>query len=209
VSTARQECAEHPGNGFPCQACAAVARAGADYVAESGITEDDCWPNICPPWMPQEMYAALKASAETFDRYTLDRAIARAVDSYQPAEHRPELRKALVSSPDAVRPAFASLSALEAMCHIHGLIIRLPHGTTGEDAARLRELIAHEVDQAGQPQSAEEIRDDGSRRPRCRWCGEPIPPERGPIAIYCRDSHRVAAAKLAKRERDKAAAGHG
>jgi hypothetical protein len=42
--------------------------------------------------------------------------------------------------------------------------------------------------------------------PRCRKCGGPIPPERGPLARYCRNACRTAAWKARQRETARAAA---
>jgi hypothetical protein len=40
---------------------------------------------------------------------------------------------------------------------------------------------------------------------RCQYCTDPIPPERGPKARYCKNSHRVIAHKMRKRAEEKAA----
>jgi hypothetical protein len=37
--------------------------------------------------------------------------------------------------------------------------------------------------------------------PLCAWCHRPIPAERGPLARYCRDSHRVSHHRARKREK--------
>jgi hypothetical protein len=40
---------------------------------------------------------------------------------------------------------------------------------------------------------------------RCQWCSAPIPPERGPAARYCRNSHRVSAHRAKKRAEQRSA----
>ena len=56
-----------------------------------------------------------------------------------------------------------------------------------------------------QPERSRELVLDDGTRPRCRQCGGPIPPERGPLAKYCSNAHRNAAWKARQRETARAA----
>lgn len=80
---------------------------------------------------------------------------------------------------------------------------------TGQDYRfrQLRRLLTDALAElAGTPaiRAAREAAVVLESRPRCRWCGDPIPPERGDLARFCKNSHRVQAAKRKRAEKDKA-----
>lgn len=97
-------------------------------------------------------------------------------------------------------PAASDPGAVLSVAVVQGVLSKmladLVHDEDSRAMARTaRQVIAAEMDRL------DGSAPDMSNRPRCAWCGRPIPPERGPLARFCTNSHRVRAAERKARER--------